>query len=407
MNLTESQRRAIEHDGHNLQLIACAGSGKTEVVARRVVHLLTPEKAESLQPGNIIAFTFTDKAAAELKERIVTRTRQALGELPGMAEMFVGTIHAFSLELLKSESPKHLKFEVLNEVQQGLFVDRNSRKSGLTTSADLNSVALKRYRDTKHYVTALSILREANRDDAHLGGCSVLNGLEDYQSVLDEKNYLDYSSILEEAVTLLTNDDGVRARLAERVKYVIVDEYQDVNPVQEAIVWSLHELGARICVVGDDDQTIYQWRGSDVESILTFEKRVVSKNTNELKTGAPGRFDRHRPVASPRSGACRRRCRRFGFPVRAGKTPSSNGMPRSRAETWIQARAAPGPERASRLRHGSPGLDSGPLGWPLFRRCTALSAARSPFWRKRGTRKSRLETKTENEASSALPARLW
>ena len=273
MNLTESQRRAIEHDSHNLQLIACAGSGKTEVVARRVVHLLTPEKADCLQPGNIIAFTFTDKAAAELKERIVTRTREALGAVQGMAEMFVGTIHAFSLELLKSESPKHLKFEVLNEVQQGLFVDRNSRKSGLTTSADLNGAALRRYRDTKHYVTALSILREADRDDAHLGGCSVLNGLEDYKSVLDEKNYLDYSSILEEAVTLLTNDGGVRARLAERVKYVIVDEYQDVNPVQEAIVWSLHELGARICVVGDDDQTIYQWRGSDVESILTFGER--------------------------------------------------------------------------------------------------------------------------------------
>ena len=273
MNLTESQRRAIEHHGYNLQLIACAGSGKTEVVARRVVHLLTPEKADSLQPRNIIAFTFTDKAAAELKERIVTRTRQALGEFPGMAEMFVGTIHAFSLELLKSESPKHLKFEVLNEVQQGLFVDRNSRKSGLTTSADLNGAALKRYRDTKHYVTALSILREANLDDAHLGRCSVLNGLRNYQSVLDEKHYLDYSSILEEAVILLTNDRGVRARLAERVKYVIVDEYQDVNPVQEAIVWSLHDLGARICVVGDDDQTIYQWRGSDVESILTFDER--------------------------------------------------------------------------------------------------------------------------------------
>ena len=72
---------------------------------------------------------------------------------------------------------------------------------------------------------------------------------------------------------LLTNDDGLRRRLAERVKYVIVDEYQDVNPVQEAIVWSLHELGASICVVGDDDQTIYQWRGSDVENILTFAER--------------------------------------------------------------------------------------------------------------------------------------
>ena len=119
MNLTESQRRAIEHDGRNLQLIACAGSGKTEVVARRVVHPLTPGRPDSLVPGNIVAFTFTEKAAAELKERIVTRTRQTLREIPGMAEMFVGTIHAFCLELLKSESPKHLKFEILNEVQLG------------------------------------------------------------------------------------------------------------------------------------------------------------------------------------------------------------------------------------------------------------------------------------------------
>ena len=273
MKLTDSQRKAIEHDGRNLQLIACAGSGKTEVVARRVVYLLSPGKGGGLAPRNIIAFTFTDKAAAELKERIVTRTRQALGDIPGMAEMFVGTIHAFCLELLKSESPKHLKFEVLNEVQQGLFVDRNSSKSGLTTSTDLTGAALKRYRDTGHYVTALSILREAERDDVQLNGCSLLDGLAAYQGLLEDKSYLDYSSILEEAVTLLTNDDGVRARLAERVKYVIVDEYQDVNPVQEAIVWTLHELDARICVVGDDDQNLYQWRGSDVENILTFDKR--------------------------------------------------------------------------------------------------------------------------------------
>ena len=273
MNLTESQLRAIEHDGRNLQLIACAGSGKTEVVARRVVHLLTPETVDSLRPENIVAFTFTDKAAAELKERIVTRTREALGEITGMAEMFVGTIHAFCLELLKSESPKHLRYEVLNEVQQGLFVDRNSRKSGLTTSTDLTGAALRRYRDTKHYVTGLSVLREAERDEAQLVGCSVLAGIEAYQKLLDAKSYFDYSAILDEAVKLLTTDGTLRARLANRIKYVIVDEYQDVNPIQEKIVRSLHELGARICVVGDDDQTIYQWRGSDVDNILTFAQR--------------------------------------------------------------------------------------------------------------------------------------
>src|SRR2546425_1893924 len=104
MQLTEAQTRAINHAGGNLQLIACAGSGKTEVVARRVVHLLDPQEG-GLAPSNIVAFTFTDKAAGELKERIVTRVRQALGDVTGLAEMFVGSIHEFALELLKSELP--------------------------------------------------------------------------------------------------------------------------------------------------------------------------------------------------------------------------------------------------------------------------------------------------------------
>lgn len=273
MELTPAQKQAVEHDGGNLQLIACAGSGKTEVVARRVVHLLTPGRADSLLPRNIVAFTFTEKAAAELKERIVTRTREALGDVPGMAEMFVGTIHAFCLELLKSEVPEFLKFGVLNEVQQSLFVDRHSTASGLTSSTDLEGAPLRRYQDTRNYTTALGILREADRVDASLANCSVLGGLDAYSNLLNERRYFDYSSILEEAITSLTNDQGLKDRIGERVKYVIVDEYQDVNPVQEAIVWLLHDLGAKICVVGDDDQTIYQWRGSDVNGILSFADR--------------------------------------------------------------------------------------------------------------------------------------
>src|SRR3989475_11031727 len=98
MDLTASQREAIAYEGSNLQLIACAGSGKTEVVARRVVHLLTPGDGRGLAPRNIVAFTYTDKAAAELKDRIVTRCREALGELPGFAEMYVGTIHGYCLQ---------------------------------------------------------------------------------------------------------------------------------------------------------------------------------------------------------------------------------------------------------------------------------------------------------------------
>ena len=274
MKLTAIQEQAVTYSGRNLQLIACAGSGKTEVVARRVVQLLTPSQSEPLLPRNIIAFTFTDKAAAELKERIVTRTREALGEVPGMAEMFVGTIHAFCLDLLKTEIPKYLKYEVLNEVKQTLFVDRHSRASGLTQSATLSGQTLKRYTDTRNFISAMNILREDRPvTPDRLKGNTVAAQLPRYEQQLHDKGYLDYSGILKEAVAELKLNIGLRERLAARIRYAIVDEYQDVNAVQETVVEELHQLGGGICVVGDDDQTIYQWRGSDVRNILNFENR--------------------------------------------------------------------------------------------------------------------------------------
>lgn len=118
MNLTKAQERAVKYSGRNLQLIACAGSGKTEVVARRVAHLLTKRGKNRLEPRNIIAFTFTNKAAAELKERIIQRTNDvASSDSTGLADMYVGTIHGFCLELFQNEVPKYLKYEVLRPIQ--------------------------------------------------------------------------------------------------------------------------------------------------------------------------------------------------------------------------------------------------------------------------------------------------
>jgi DNA helicase-2/ATP-dependent DNA helicase PcrA len=283
VKFTPDQRNAIQHTSGHLQLLACAGSGKTEVVAQRVAHLLNPRDEHAVRPTEIIAFTFTDRAAAELKDRIIRRCREQLGDVAGLAEMFVGTTHAYCLELLKREVPKYLKFDVLNEVQQRLFIDRHSAASGLTTTRDLKGQPLRRYVDTSRFISALSILREADWDRDLLQGSSILEGLTKYEELLERKRYLDYSAILQKAAEVLTTDHGLRARLAGRVKHVIVDEYQDLNPVQERVVSVLKELGADICVVGDDDQTVYQWRGSDVENILTFQNRYLGTTQIRLE----------------------------------------------------------------------------------------------------------------------------
>lgn len=166
MALTTAQQAAISYAGGNLQLIACAGSGKTEVIARHIARLLLPisQGGEGLSPRGIVAFTFTEKAAAELKHRIAERCRSSQPELTGMAEMYIGTIHGFCLELLRTEVPEFLKCEVLNEVQQILFVNRHSARVGLTATSLLDGSLLRRYVDTKLYIDALSVLRESEVD---------------------------------------------------------------------------------------------------------------------------------------------------------------------------------------------------------------------------------------------------
>ncbi|HVI01399.1 MAG TPA: UvrD-helicase domain-containing protein, partial [Enhygromyxa sp.] len=109
-SFTPNQQRAIDHRNGNLQLVACAGSGKTEVLANRVARLLDPAGSPAYLPRHIAAFTFTEKAAGELKERIGKRVEQRYGPLVGMAELYVGTIHGFCLDLLQNEVPELLKY---------------------------------------------------------------------------------------------------------------------------------------------------------------------------------------------------------------------------------------------------------------------------------------------------------
>lgn len=268
MDYTDAQAEAIRTIEGNLQIIACAGSGKTRVVAARVVHILRQGRP-SVTPDNIVAFTFTEKAAAELKDRITKLYRDEFGNVEGLAGMYVGTIHGFCLDLLTRYLEQYLKFDVLDEVKQRLLIDRNYVKSGM------KRLNLTRWAQSKTFINMLSLLRghlpdanEPPRVEAESTASLAM-----YRALLDEHRYFDYDELLVRAAQVLLQEPAVAAAVGARVKYLTVDEYQDVSPVQETLIHRLHDLGANLCVVGDDDQNIYEWRGSDLSNIVTFPSR--------------------------------------------------------------------------------------------------------------------------------------
>lgn len=263
MNYTQSQLRAIGTIDNNLQIIACAGSGKTQVISERVVNILKTKP--HIKPENILAFTYTEKAAAELKSRILRLCEEQLGNIEGMADMYVGTIHGWCLRVLQDNILEFQKFSILDEIRQKLFVDRHFNIIGMT---DLSMTI---YKDTGYFIDMMSIIRESE-----LTGPLPPNlqaALKKYETCLLDKCYFDYTMIQTKLLEHLTTNHPFRTTLADRLKYLIVDEYQDVNPVQENIIRSLFEMGLNICVVGDDDQTIYEWRGSEITNIINFEKK--------------------------------------------------------------------------------------------------------------------------------------
>ena len=279
--LTPQQHRAITHSTGHLQLVACAGSGKTEVLAQRVSHLLTP--GGGVRPHEVVAFTFTDRAAVELRDRVRARCRAAHGEVPGLNELFVGTMHGYCLDLLRRMRPEYLKFTMLNQVQQHLLIDRHSRECGLADATDLKGVGLRRFIDTPHFASAMSLFRESALVADELRACSVYEALPDYLDVLRRRAFFDFAGVLAEAVSLLESDAETRSRVRGQVRHLLVDEYQDTNPVQERLVRAMHDLGVQICVVGDDDQTIYQFRGGDVRHIQNFCTRYADVTSIRLE----------------------------------------------------------------------------------------------------------------------------
>lgn len=275
---TLAQAEAIACLDEPLQIIACAGSGKTQVISQRVASLLSQPGVE---PRHIIAFTFTEKAAAELKERIHNVLESAGASTQGHAEMYVGTMHGYALDLVQRLVPETFKFSVLTETTARLFIDRNSRRSGLAECPTLSpgTPRLRRFLHSKLYMQVAGVLREDVVDE-ELVPAGVLKSHWAYMQLLYANAFFDFTEMINLAVQLLEGDahedeaaSFIQRHIRDDIRYVIVDEYQDVNPLQERLIKGLTQFGANLCVVGDDDQTIYQWRGSEVRNIVTFRDR--------------------------------------------------------------------------------------------------------------------------------------
>lgn len=302
MGLTVAQQEAVDSVDSHLQIIACAGSGKTEVVSRRIAKII---KSGLATPDQIVAFTFTEKAAGELKERIYRFIKAEVGHTEGLADMFVGTMHAFCLEILQTYVPEVFKYRVLPDVQTKLLVNRFSNKSGLTfcPTFSAGTPVLKKFIHTSLYMRSISILRE-DEVDISLMPPAFITSAASYQELLKRHAYLDYTDILVRAVESIESASAstlvaLRKRV-ESYKFITVDEYQDINPIQERLVRAITGKHAKLCVVGDDDQTIYQWRGSDVENILTFSTRrrkVKQIVLDDNFRSAPGIVDVARTIA--------------------------------------------------------------------------------------------------------------
>ena len=272
MKYTSEQQLAIDTTDNNLQIIACAGSGKTQVISQRIVNIL---KKKDIEAKNILAFTYTEKAAAELKTRVLKLCREQLGNINGLAEMYIGTIHSWCLQAIQDNIFEYQKFAILDEIKLKLFIDKYYNEVGMA------GAGLDRYKDTGKFIGILSVLREAELSEGTELPEEWKDALNSYQETLFKSSYFDFTTIITEAIRNLKENPVFNEKVLGKLKYLIVDEYQDVNPIQEELIVQLSKSNCNICVVGDDDQTIYQWRGGDVTYIQNFQNRY--KDVTYLK----------------------------------------------------------------------------------------------------------------------------
>lgn len=268
-NLDESQRKAVEYiEGPSL-VIAGAGSGKTRVLTTKIAFLI----AHGLKPWNILALTFTNKAAREMRERVAA----IVGE--GVAKYLVmGTFHSVFAKILRKEAPLlgyTSKFTIYDRTDSTSLVKNIVKGMGLDVKVYKPSIVLSKISQAKNnlilaeeYFNDPDILKRDDFDKVPEVGHIYMK----YQQRLKASDAMDFDDLLVKMYILLTTHEEVRRKYVDRFNFVLVDEYQDTNRTQARILWLLTRERQMLCVVGDDAQSIYAFRGADIGNILNFTR---------------------------------------------------------------------------------------------------------------------------------------
>jgi DNA helicase-2/ATP-dependent DNA helicase PcrA len=278
--LNEQQREAVLATEGPLLILAGAGSGKTRVIAHRIAYLIAEKKVPS---WNILAVTFTNKAADEMRQRVQRLLHnQERSDLP-----LVSTFHSLCVRILRQDIEKlndkyTRRFTIYDQDDSIRLIKQAIRDLGYdekyvaprATQSAISS-AKNRGEDPTAFAARAEYMDERRAVMAKV--------YEMYEARLHGNNALDFDDLLIKAVRLLRDVDEVREKYNNKFRYILVDEYQDTNSLQFALISLITQKSQNIAVVGDEDQSIYKWRGADISNILNFEKHFPNTKTIRLE----------------------------------------------------------------------------------------------------------------------------
>ncbi len=263
-NLNDKQKEAVTYLNGPLLIVAGAGSGKTKVLTSRICHIILSKKAD---PSEILAVTFTNKAASEMRNRILFNLKKKNFGIP-----WVGTFHAICVKILRKHARAanlNYNFTILDQEDQKKLIKNICKSENIDTkkiSPNFILNIIEKWKN-KGWYPADVLLKKSERLEA-----SFLKIYEIYQSKLLDLNACDFNDLILHCIKIFENNPDITKMYSKNFKYILVDEYQDTNFIQSKWLKLLAEENKNICCVGDDDQSIYSWRGAEIKNFLEFDK---------------------------------------------------------------------------------------------------------------------------------------